>query len=117
MVDAWLTAGRDHAGRQLHPVLMTSYFAARLAEALLAQGEVDVAAEWLDRLLADRGSERERFWDVELLRLRADVARIRGAPAEVVREDLEAALALAEQQRAHGLAGRLAEGLGTRAAG
>jgi hypothetical protein len=107
MVDAWRTAGRDGTGRQLHPVLMTPYFAGRLAEALLANGDFDAAAEQLDLLLAERAGSGEPFWDVELLRLRAAVGRVRQAPPNAVRNDLEAARRLAAEQGAVALSARL----------
>ncbi|MGH9223610.1 MAG: hypothetical protein ACRD2W_07435, partial [Acidimicrobiales bacterium] len=110
MVDAWRTAGRDGSGRQLHPVLMTPYFAGRLAEALIARGDVDEAADWLDRLLAGGPGDGEPFWDVELLRLRATVARLRRRPPEVVRGDLDAARRLADEQGARALSARLGTG-------
>jgi ATP/maltotriose-dependent transcriptional regulator MalT len=114
-VEAWRSAGRDATGRQLHPVLMTPYFAGRLAEAHLANGDIDEAADRLDDLLADRSGNREPFWDVELLRLRATVGRIRGARADAIRSDLEAARGLAGEQNARALAAHL--GLGDRMQG
>ena len=107
MLDAWLSAGRDRTGRQLHPVLMTPYFGGRLAEALLASGDLQDAATWIDRLLAGSLRQGEAFWDAELLRLRATVRRARGEPAEVARADLDAARRLAEHQDAWALAARL----------
>jgi class 3 adenylate cyclase/tetratricopeptide (TPR) repeat protein len=107
MVDAWRTAGRDGTGAQLHPVLMTSYFAGRLAEALLAKGDFDQAAALLDGLLAERPGGGEAFWDVELLRLRATLGRIRKAPPDVIRSDLDAARRLAGVQGARALVSRL----------
>jgi hypothetical protein len=106
-VDAWRTAGRDATGRQLHPVVMTSYFAGRLAAALVANGDVDEAADRIHELLAGRPGHREPFWDVELLKLRAMVNGFRQAPPEVIRRDLEAARRLAEKQGARGLVARL----------
>jgi class 3 adenylate cyclase/tetratricopeptide (TPR) repeat protein len=110
MVDAWRAAGRDARFQQLHPVLMTPYFAGRLAEALMANGDVDAAAEQLDRLLADGPGTGEAFWDVELLRLRAAAGRIRQAPAESVHSDLAAARRLAAEQGNLALAARLEAG-------
>jgi tetratricopeptide (TPR) repeat protein len=109
-VDAWRSAGRDRTGRQLHPVLMTPYFAGRLAEVLLTKGDVEEATDWLDRLLAGGPGEGEGFWDVELLRLRATAARIRQLSPDLVGGDLEAAHRLAEQQGARALAARLGTG-------
>jgi hypothetical protein len=109
-VDAWRTAGRDATGRQLHPVVMTSYFGGRLAAALVTNGDVDEAADRIDELLAGTPGDREPFWDVELLKLRAMVNGFRRAPPEVIRRDLEAAGRLAEKQGARGLAARLATG-------
>jgi class 3 adenylate cyclase/tetratricopeptide (TPR) repeat protein len=108
VVAGWRTAGQDASGRQLHPVLMTPYFAGRLAEAQLATGDVEQAARELDRILAGTAANGEHFWDVELLRLRAVAAERLGAPQEEVRRHLDAALKLAEQQRALGLLPRLA---------
>jgi class 3 adenylate cyclase/tetratricopeptide (TPR) repeat protein len=107
MVDAWRTAGRDETGRQLHPVLMTPYFAGRLAEALLANGDVDEAADLVKELLAERPGDGEPFWSAELLRLRANVGRLQRASAKAVSGDLEAARRLAEEQGARALAARL----------
>jgi tetratricopeptide (TPR) repeat protein len=104
MVDAWRSVGRDATGRQRHPVLMTPYFAGRLAEARLASGDAAEAARLVDELLAETAASGERFWDVELLRLRAAAARSRGAPPESVQDDLEAARALAIEQSAGALA-------------
>jgi class 3 adenylate cyclase/tetratricopeptide (TPR) repeat protein len=104
MVDAWRGVGRDETGRQLHPMLMTPYFAGRLAEARLASGDGEEAARLTEELLAETTRSGERFWDVELLRLRAAAARARGAPAETVDADLEAARSLAAEQGADALA-------------
>jgi class 3 adenylate cyclase/tetratricopeptide (TPR) repeat protein len=100
MVDAWRAAGRDGDGRQLHPMLMSPYFAGRLAEARLACGEADAAAALADELLAETARSGERFWDVELLRLRAAAGSALGAAPEAVRADLEAAQAVAREQGA-----------------
>jgi tetratricopeptide (TPR) repeat protein len=59
MVGAWRTVGRDAAGRQLHPVLMTPYFAGRLVEALVNSGDVDQATAQLQELLSDGSSGGE----------------------------------------------------------
>jgi class 3 adenylate cyclase/tetratricopeptide (TPR) repeat protein len=82
MVDAWRSAGRDPNGRQLHPMLMTPYFAGRLAEARLASGDAKEATRLVDELLAQTARNGERFWDDELLRLRAAAAPA-GGPTEV----------------------------------
>jgi hypothetical protein len=110
----WRTAGQDAGGRQLYPVLMTPYFAGRLAEAQLITGEVKQASQELDRILADTAANGERFWDVELLRLRASAAERMGASREEVHTHLEAAQRLADEQHARGLVERLTtdEGLG-----
>jgi tetratricopeptide (TPR) repeat protein len=108
MVDAWRSAGRDETGRQRHPMLMTPYFGGRLAEAQLASGDQDAAAGLVDELLAETAVSGERFWDVELLRLRAAAAQARGAPPEPVRADLAAARELAVEQGARSLAEGLA---------
>jgi class 3 adenylate cyclase/tetratricopeptide (TPR) repeat protein len=104
MVDAWRATGRDRSGRQLHPILMTPYFAGRLAEARLASGDAGEAAGLLDEILDETARSGERFWDVELLRLRAAAARKRGASPDTVRADLEAAGKLASEQAARALA-------------
>jgi class 3 adenylate cyclase/tetratricopeptide (TPR) repeat protein len=104
MVDAWRAVGRDETGRQLHPILMTPYFAGRLAEVRLAGGDASDAARLLDELLGDTARTGERFWDVELLRLRAAAARECAAPPETVRAHLDAARALASEQGARSLA-------------
>ena len=108
MVDAWRAAGRDENGRQRHSMLMTPYFAGRLAEAQLASGDADSAAGLVNELLAETARSGERFWDVELLRLRAAAAQAHDAPTETVRADLDAAGKLATAQGARALA----EGLG-----
>jgi tetratricopeptide (TPR) repeat protein len=107
IVDAWRGAGRDPSGKQLHPVLMTPYFAGRLAEALLAQGDLDQAATIVERTLSETAGNGERFWDVELLRLRAAIAIARDDPPERAERDLDAARRLAETQGAKGLLARL----------
>jgi class 3 adenylate cyclase/tetratricopeptide (TPR) repeat protein len=100
MVDAWRSVGRDASGRQRHPILMTPYFAGRLAEAQLAHGDTDSAAALVDDLLVETARSGERFWDVQLLRLRAAAAEARGAPPETLRADLDAARDLATEQGA-----------------
>lgn len=110
MVDAWRSVGRDETGQQLHPILMTPYFAGRLAEARLAGGDASDAARLLDELLGDTARSGERFWDVELLRLRAAAALACAAPPETVRADLDAARALASSQGARALAEGLERG-------
>jgi tetratricopeptide (TPR) repeat protein len=107
VVAGWRTAGQDASGRQLHPVLMTPYFAGRLAEAQLQTGEAEQAKRELDRILTDTARTGEHFWDVELLRLRALASDRLGAPGEVSAADLEAARRLAQVQQAHGLLERL----------
>ena len=107
VVAGWRTAGQDASGRQLHPVLMTPYFAGRLAEALLVTGHVEQAAAELDRILEDTARNGERFWDVELLRLRAIASEQLDAPGDEIAAHRDAALELAEQQRARGLTERL----------
>ena len=69
-VDAWRSAGRDAGGRQLHPVLMTPYFAGRLAEAKLAVGDSAGAAAEIESILATTAQSGERFWDAQLEGLR-----------------------------------------------
>jgi class 3 adenylate cyclase/tetratricopeptide (TPR) repeat protein len=103
MVDAWRAAGRDESGRQLHPILMTPYFAGRLAEARLANGDAQEAASLVDEILGETARSGERFWDVDLLRLRAAAARKRGASPNTVRADLDAARKLAAEQAARPL--------------
>jgi hypothetical protein len=107
VVTAWRTAGQDATGRQLHPVLMTPYFAGRLAEAQLQRGEAKLAADEIDRILADTARNGEHFWDVELLLLRAAAAQQLGAADAQVRADREAAARLAERQGSRGLLARL----------
>jgi class 3 adenylate cyclase len=76
IVDGWRSVGRDPSGRQLHPVVMTPYFAGRLIEARVASGELDGAREQIDLLLVDSASSGERFWDAELHRLSARIERL-----------------------------------------
>jgi len=80
MVDAWQSAGRDRTGQQVHPVLMTSYYAGRLAEALLNTGGAERAARWVDDLLATTASNGEGFWDEELRALRDQLAAAGHSP-------------------------------------
>jgi hypothetical protein len=108
VVSGWRTAGQDATGRQLHPVLMTPYFAGRLAEAQLATGDAAGAAQELDRILRDTADNGEHFWDVELLRVRSEARRALGETGERVGADLDAARALARRQHADGLLERLA---------
>ena len=107
LMAVWRAAGQDATGRQLHPVLMTPYFAGRLAEAQLAIGEVEQATRALDRILADTAANGERFWDVELLRLRATAARLRQPGSREAQIDLAAARHLGGEQHALGLLARL----------
>ncbi len=107
LVQAWRSAGQDPKGRQLHPVLMTPYFAGRLAEIQLSTGEVHSAAAELDRILADTAANGEHFWDAELLRLRAIAAHSLGEGPERVREWQRAARRLADEQHAEALIARL----------
>ena len=74
----------------------------------MASGDADSAAGLVDELLAETARSGERFWDVELLRLRAAAAQAHDAPPETVRADLDAAGKLATEQGARALA----EGLG-----
>jgi class 3 adenylate cyclase/tetratricopeptide (TPR) repeat protein len=104
MVDAWRAVGRDETGRQLHPVLMSPYFAGRLAEARLDTGDVDEARRLLDELITETARSGERFWDAQLLRLHAMAGERLGAPADAVRADLDASHRLAREQGAVGLA-------------
>jgi class 3 adenylate cyclase/tetratricopeptide (TPR) repeat protein len=108
MVDAWRSAGRDPTGRQLHPVLMTPYFAGRLAESQLASGDIEGAARELDRTLRDSAANGERFWDAELLRIRAKLVRATNGPGDTAGADLEAARGIAEAQGAKALLARIA---------
>jgi class 3 adenylate cyclase/tetratricopeptide (TPR) repeat protein len=107
LVAAWRMAGQDTRGRQLHPVLMTPYFAGRLAEAQLATGQIDTAVRELDRILGDTAANGERFWDVELLRLRAMAAQLRAPESPEAQLDLAAARHLAEEQHSRSLLDRL----------
>jgi class 3 adenylate cyclase/tetratricopeptide (TPR) repeat protein len=107
VVAGWRTAGQDASGRQLHPVLMTPYFAGRLAEAQLQTGDAKQAKSELDRILADTERNGEHFWDVELMHLRARASERLGASREAISADLEAAQRLAEVQQARGLLERL----------
>jgi hypothetical protein len=107
MVQAWRSAGRDPSGEQRHQVLSTPYFAGQLAEALLASGDVAGSRAEVDRALAGSAANGERFWDVELLRLRAALRRLAGEPVDDVTADLHAARELAALQGAGALAARL----------
>ena len=107
VLTGWRTAGQDAAGRQLHPVLMTPYFAGRLAEARLGTGDASAAATELDRILRDTAENGERFWDVELLRVRAAARRALGADVESIESDVQRARAVARSQQAAGLLARL----------
>lgn len=73
VVDAWRSAGRDAGGVQRHPVLMTAYYAGRLAEAQLATGDAEAARRWVDELLSRSARSGERFWDARLLALREEI--------------------------------------------
>ena len=107
MVAAWRSAGQDQRARQLHPVLMTPYFAGRLAEAQLASGDVEGAAQEIELILTDTAANGEHFWDAELLRLRAVAGRSLGEAPDRIRGLLRAARRLAEEQHAGGLIARL----------
>ena len=75
-LDAWRGAGQDTSGRQLHPVIMSSYFTGRLIEAQVATGATEGVLERIDELLAETGRSGERFWDGELHKLRARVEHL-----------------------------------------
>jgi class 3 adenylate cyclase/tetratricopeptide (TPR) repeat protein len=107
MVEAWRSAGRDADGTQRHPVLMTPYFAGRLAEALLATGDAARSRALVDQTLAGTALNGERFWDVELLRLRAELRALAGEPEEQIAADLDAARRLGAEQGAASLALRM----------
>ena len=62
---------------------MTPYFAGRLVEALIANGDIDQAMRRLDELLAETPGSGEPFWGVELLRLRPAVAAAQSAPETI----------------------------------
>jgi len=70
VVDAWESVGRSPGGAQEHPVLMTPYFAGRLAGVQAAAGDADAARARVDALLASTAASGEHFWDAELRRLR-----------------------------------------------
>jgi tetratricopeptide (TPR) repeat protein len=108
MVEAWRAAGRDPDGSQRYPVLMSPYFAGRLAEALLATGDLEQAATVLDRTLIESSGNGERLWGVQLLRLRAELARLQGGPPQVIEADLQEARQLAQRQGARALLAQLA---------
>jgi hypothetical protein len=64
--DGWRAAGRDRAGTQLHPVLMSPYFGGRLAEALMAAGERPCGERLAAQLLAEIERSGERQWERQL---------------------------------------------------
>jgi class 3 adenylate cyclase len=70
MVDAWQSVGRGPDGDQRHPVLMTPYYAGKLARARLAAGDHAGAADLVDRLLAATAANGEHVWDGQLHELR-----------------------------------------------
>jgi hypothetical protein len=70
MVDAWQGNGRDTEGRQRHPVLMTPYFAGRLAQARQAEGDLGGAAAIVAEQLAATEASGEHFWDNPLRELK-----------------------------------------------
>jgi hypothetical protein len=78
-----------------------------LAEAQLTTGETKPAMRELGRILADTAANGERFWDVELLRLRAAAARLQDPASPEAELDLIAARRLGEEQKARALLGRL----------
>jgi class 3 adenylate cyclase len=69
MVDAWQGLGRDPEGHQRHPVLMTPYFAGRLAQARQSAGDLDGAAAVVAEQLAATEASGEHFWDAALREL------------------------------------------------
>ncbi len=70
VVDAWEAVGRAADGTQDHPVLMTPYFAGRLAQIQAATGDAAAARTRVDALLASTARSGEHFWDAELRRLK-----------------------------------------------
>lgn len=114
MVDLWRSVGRDADGSQVHPVLMTPYFAGRLAEIRYDRVDIDGAAALTDELLSATETSGERFWDAELLCLKAKIQHDRGEPSDA-RASVSAAIELATKQGAVPLrerAERLADELG-----
>lgn len=110
MVTAWRSVGTDADGNQLHPVLMTPYFAGRLAEFRLVAGNQEGARSLVDELLRSTATSGERFWDAELLRTRAMVRAAADDRTGAV-ADLEAAVALAREQGSPPLQARAAGAL------
>jgi hypothetical protein len=70
VVDAWQSAGRDADGHQRHPVLMTPYFAGRLAQVRHAVGDHEGAGTIVAAQLEATAANGEHFWDDPLRALR-----------------------------------------------
>lgn len=80
MVEAWQATGRDADGHQRHPVLMTPYFAGRLAQALHATGDDAGAARLVEQQLAATAANGEHFWDHALRALQETLRGRRDDP-------------------------------------
>jgi class 3 adenylate cyclase/tetratricopeptide (TPR) repeat protein len=70
VVGAWQSAGRDADGHQRHPVLMTPYFAGRLAQVRHAVGDLAGAGTIVAAQLEATAANGEHFWDGPLRALR-----------------------------------------------
>ena len=107
VVAGWRTAGQDASGRQLHPVLMTPYFAGRLAEAQLVDRRGRAGGA---RARPDPRGHRAQRRALLGRRAAASARRRRRATrrdrANEVRAHSEAALELAERTACAGPARR-----------
>ncbi|WP_245673765.1 BTAD domain-containing putative transcriptional regulator [Actinoplanes rectilineatus] len=80
-----------------------------LGEMLMAAGDLDAAAEALDRADQFLDTHGQRYAEGLILLLRARLSHARGAPADVVRAAAERARALAVEREAHLFATRADE--------
>jgi DNA-binding winged helix-turn-helix (wHTH) protein/predicted ATPase len=89
-----------------------TYFLGLLAESLALAGQPEAALEVVAEALGLAERCGERFYEAELLRIRAEVLRADGRQAARVKDSLRAALAIARRQHARALEGRILAGLG-----
>ncbi len=97
-LDAWMAQGSG---------LGVTYFLGLIASVEIEVGDLTGADSTLAQALHFVDTLDEHFWEAELLRLRAEVARSNGAPESDVEAALDRAAQVAHGQRADALAERI----------
>lgn len=75
MLEAWRSAGRDAAGHQQHPILMSPYFVWHMLDVRLAMGDADGSLELVDEVLAENARTGDRLFNAQLVELRARLTK------------------------------------------